>query len=191
MLFKAVLRHAFVAASFLAPIAATASQFAFKAIDEIDTVPGIDAWSYQYTVSGAFAPFGGFTLVFDAAKYDQIATLAGLNSFVWAESLVQPSPGLLADGLLTYTLISVAGVTLSDEKATVGFSWLGSGRPGAQPFEVFDESFNVVEFGKTIAQVDPSPPPLPPTGIPAPGTFELILGVASLGLGSLLRRRRR
>ena len=95
----------------------------------------------------------------------------------WSTSSLEPDTTLPADGLYSATAL-VANASVAD-LFTLNFVWLGKGTPGSQPFEVFDDSFNNIQRGRTQA------PGTQPTSLP--GTLPLLVA----GLMALRARRPR
>ena len=147
---------------------AQAVQLTYRAVD----LAASDFWRYDYTLSGTFAEFEGVTLLYAPANYETLSILMapGLDAFV--SFLGQPDPVLDADGVLALTAVRDVGATESFS-FSVRFHWLGAGVPGAQPFELFDSTFQKVGGGQTT-----QPP------VPEPGTLVLML----VGLAALLAR---
>ena len=152
--------------------AAHAVTVQYETIDLADVVSGEDLWQYRYQVSGTFETFGGFNLLFEPGSYSQLEEPPPVVNADWAVTVTQPAPGLPADGLYTATALS-APPDLSST-FVLNVVWLGGGSPGAQPFDVFNSTFDVIETGVTTVV------PLPAAG--------WLLGA---GLILIARRRRR
>jgi hypothetical protein len=89
----------------------------------------------------------------------------------WDTLALQPDPGLPADGLYD-ALALVNNASLADA-FVVDFIWRGTGTPGTQRFEIFDDTFAVIDEGGTIPAGGPTP-------IPEPTTLALVLSGAAL-----------
>ncbi len=142
-----------------------------------DTSAGQDIWRYSYRVNGNFAAFTGFTVLFDSTLYGSLEDpLPAPNPMEWLSSTIQPTFGA-ADGL--YTAIAQKDDAALADPFTVRFVWLGTGTPGPQSFEVFDDGFNVIDTGSTS--------PFGAPAIPEPGSLLLVAG--ALGLLGWRNRR--
>ncbi|MFH2091141.1 MAG: hypothetical protein ABIJ31_02150 [Pseudomonadota bacterium] len=118
-----------------------------------------DLWQYDYTVSDySFSEFDEFTILFDYNLYDLLSSLNTLPD--WDIYTLQSDPGIQEDGVygsMALTENASSGVFC------VSFIWLGSNNtPGAQPFEIYDENFEIISQGFTESS------PLEP--VPEPGT---------------------
>lgn len=150
----------------LLPLAAGASTIRFEALDLADTVPGQDRWQYTYAVSGfAFPQNHGFSIFFDPAVYTALESPPAVNAD-WDIIVLQPDVLLPDEGL--YDALALANDAGLTDPFVVTFTWLGTGSPGAQPFELYDASFQAIEQGITV------PVPEPTTGI------LLLLGLTAL-----------
>ena len=155
--------------------AAQAVVITYQATDLADIVVGEDRWQYRYKVSGFVGL--GFNVLFSPALYRNLSDPPPAVNSDWALQIVQPDPNpvVLADGFYGATA-QVLNPSLADA-FTVIFDWLGSGSPGSQPFEVFDESFfPPIATGQTQAEGQV---------VPLPDTLSLI------GLGLLVLRARK
>ncbi len=94
----------------------------------------------------------------------------------WDLLLIQPDPALPDFG--RYDLQARVASPSVAAPFVLSFVWLGSGEPGANPFEVYDPSFQTVETGAT-------------SSVPEAGTAWLGLGIAPLLLRSLRPLSRR
>ena len=151
---------------------------------------GGNVYRYVYTITNnGSLPSGAaiklFDILFDPTLYQesslQIVTSQVNNSLTsqWQQQILTSLPSLPAD----YDALAIGGNTGITVGSTVSgfavqFTWLGTGLPGAQPFQVYDPSstpFQLLQTGQTTATA--------PT--PAASTFSLLLigtGLASAGL---------
>lgn len=169
------------AAAFVALWAASAlasASVTYTATDLADTVPGQNLWRYTYTVSAPLPFLYSANLLFSPLLYADLAVYgssAGLSPLV-----VQPDAFLPADGQLTLTATSGIPVG-TNETVELDFTWLGSGVPGSQSYEVLDDTFNVVGPSPQQTQLAGSVPVPEPTS----------LGLLALAVGLLPHLRRR
>ena len=171
---------ALVAAVLSAP--AKAVTVKYTATDLTDVVVGQDRWSIDYLVSGSFVGFGGLNVVYSYAEFANLVATTSPDPLVWTVNVTDPDPGLFADGLVS--LSPSADITVIDLLFSVEFTWLGTGSPGSQAFEVFDDLFAVVGNGQT-AQAGVTDPN---NSVPEPGT--LLMVASALLLLALSRSRR-
>ena len=151
------------------PHATQAITVLFTATDVPDTTPGEDRWQYTYAVSDfPFPAMFGFDIFFrlaDGYQFGDLDTTPPSPNADWDVTILQPDPGLPDDG--RYEAVALADVASLDDPFLIGFIWRGSGTPGAQRFEVFDTTFDVVASGNTTSgQIAP---------VPEPGTMVLIV----------------
>jgi hypothetical protein len=141
---------------------------------------------YSITNSGPGAsPVQLFDILFDTALYQesslQIVTPNPLHT-QWSEQLLTSAPAVPA----AYDALSLTGGIAPGSTVTgfsVQFTWLGSGTPGGQPFQVFDATtFAVLQSGQTAAPV---------IAVPAASTLSLSLIGLGLSLAAALQLRNR
>jgi len=139
-----------------------------------------NAWTYTYTVANDTlgANLEEFTVFFDLGRYANLVVVTSPAD--WDSLVAQPDPGVPASGFFD-SLALGAGIAPAASLSgfVVSFDYLGSGTPGAQPFDIVNPvTFETLESGTT-------------TVVPLPGTLWLLLtGVASLvSLGRVARRR--
>lgn len=138
-----------IAALSAASMVSAAPDVAYLATDLPDVVPGEDLWSYDYTITGALGSFESINLLFSPGNYG--AGLSVTYSDASLSALVTPPMSApAADGLVSLTAIDPMA-TGALAKVGVQFAWLSGGAPGAQPFEVLDDQFNLVSTGMTSA----------------------------------------
>ena len=148
----------------------------YAVTDLTDTAVGEDLWQYTYTLTGTLAPATSFLLKFDPSLYGDLQDPAPAVDG-WLLQVTQPDAGLGAEGLLTATVDS-PGPSVSPATFLLNVVWLGTGAPGAQLFEVQNDTFNVIDSGTTtVAAVVP---------VPAAGW---LMGAGLLSLGRMVRRR--
>ena len=70
------------------PVQAVTLEYA--ASDLPDLVAGQDRWSYQYQLSGSFAPFAGVNLLYPAERYADLALTAPPDPAVWSTLITAP-----------------------------------------------------------------------------------------------------
>lgn len=158
-----------------ASVSCAATSIRYQAIDLADVVAGEDLWRYAYTVSGSFDAFYSFEILFDAQAFASLESAPAAPNTDWLVSAVQPVPAIPVDGVYS-ALALVANASLASP-FEVAFVWNGPGLPGAQPFNVLDDTFGLVESATTIP-------------IPEPRIYGL-MGAGLLLLALRLRRRSR
>jgi hypothetical protein len=119
--------------------------------DVADVVPGEDRWEYAFQVDG-FASYGagyGFTVRFDPDHYAALDPDPTVPP-QWDAITAEPDPDLGDDGF--YDAEALVDAPNAAAVFRVSFVWLGTGTPGAQPFDVREPSpsFEVVESGTTV-----------------------------------------
>jgi hypothetical protein len=159
-----------------APASATLVEY------DVSNISG-DTWRYDYTVTNdsLSSSLDEFTVFFQLGEYQDISF--GLAADGWDPLAIQPDPLLPDDGYYdALALIEglAPGATLGGFSAT--FTWLGTGTPGSQPFDIVDPI--------TIATLDSGMTRLrgtsePPTSVPEPG------GVVLLAAGLIIVAMRR
>lgn len=157
--------------------AAQAVSLSATAVDLPDVVVGQDLWQLDYSLGGPLAAFNGVNLVFPFADFADLSVVTAPASDV-ASALSPTDAPSSTDGLLTLT----AQTDLTSAYATsfsVSFTKLTSNGFGPQSFEVFDDSFNVIESG-TFAV----------TPVPEPSSAALLLLGAFAVAGAQWRRSR-
>ncbi len=131
-----------------------ATTISFTATNLPDAIPGMDLWRYDYLVTGDFSAFEGFNLLFDPSLYQDLQNPPPMPSPSWTAYTIQPVSAQSADGILSESVT----VNTSSVKSALSlqFVWRGAQgtRPGAQAFERFDSSFNIIETSSTIALID-------------------------------------
>jgi len=142
---------------------------------------------YHYVIhnDSLSVPLSNFTIYFPdltfpgpSSDYSNLSVV--LSPAGWDLIVIEPSaPGNsgFADGL------AFAGNELAPGDWLAGFAvafkYTGSGTPGSQYFEIYDENFDLIDFGTTV----------PSTPVPEPVSTAGGL-LAAVGLLDLLRRRR-
>lgn len=149
---------------------------------------GGDDYRYEYTVTndgslGAGIALEWFAILFDPVLYDESSltiVTADPPASDWDELIL--GSGLLIDA--AYDVFALAGGIADGGNVTgfaVEFTWLGTGAPGAQPFEIYDPvSFDVIETGSTHTTV---------SAVPEPGTLTLLF-ISVMAAVAVMRRKR-
>jgi hypothetical protein len=155
-------------------VSAAGAMIQYEAVDLPDTVPGEDLWQYHYTVSGYSLLAGqGFDVFFAVADGFQFGDLVDPQtgpSSDWDVLAIQADPGLPADGL--FDVVALVDDPAPGATFVSTFIWRGTGAPGAQHFELFDEQFAITESGTTT----------PLTVAPEPTLFGLaVIGLLAIG----------
>ncbi len=147
----------FALCSMFVAIPANAINIVYEATDLADTSVGQDLWKYTYTVSDySFIANNGFSIFFDHQLYSNLEDPAPLVNADWNILVLQPDDLLPDDG--KYDALSLTnGASLVDQ-FVVSYLWSGNGTPGAQSYEIYDNSFNVVASGITQS-TQPVPEP--------------------------------
>ena len=151
----------------------------YEAVDVPDPVAGVDRMKYVYHLNGAFPTFYGFNLIYDSSHYANLDVTVPLGSDWFGLPPIQPDASAPLDGLLTYT----AQTDIADATSTfeVEFDWLGSGTPGSQPYEIFDDGFNIVSTARTTE--------FGVNTVPEPATLALVVTALLALLMRHFRRR--
>jgi len=154
---------------------ANATSIIYETVDLADTTSGEDLWQYDYSVSDyTFNTNYGFTIYFDYTLYGDLKDPPTSPNSDWTVLTWDPDIFLPDDGAYD-AQASVNGASLADS-FQVDFIWLGSGNPGSQSFEVYDNNWDVKESGNTAP-------------VPEPGTI-LLVGSGLLGLVGLKRKQK-
>jgi len=161
----------------LLPAGASALSIRFLATDLPDGGAAGDRWRIEYRLDAFPEPAGhGWSVRFDRALYADLQDPPPAPGGGWDVLVLQPDPALPDDG--RYDALALVASAPVDRIFSVEFRWLGAGVPGAQPFEVYDASFAVVEEGVTLP-------------VPEPGVASLVLlGLAGLAIGRRARGAR-
>jgi hypothetical protein len=159
---------------------------AFAAVSiQYKLVPvGGNVYRYVYSISnsgpaGTAAPVRSFDILFDTSRYQQSSlqiVTPGTLQLGWSEIFLGALPGLPTayDVLALHGGGIPAGNTVSG--FVVQFTWLGSGLPGPQPFQIYDPlTFHVLQNGTTAPDFD---------SVPAASTWSLMLIGAGLTLAA-------
>lgn len=172
--------------TFAAVFLFSAHAFAATVSIQYKLVPmGGNVYRYVYSIThsgpaGTGAPVQFFDILFDTSRYQQsslqIVTPSALQ-LEWSETFLAPLPGVPT----AYDVLALhggvpAGSTVSG--FAVQFTWLGSGLPGPQLFQIYDPvTFQLLQSGTTVPDFD---------SVPAASTWSLFL----IGAGLTLAARR-
>ena len=122
----------------------------YEALDLANTTPGADLWQYNYYVSDHdFLTSQGFTVWFDLGLYDNLVPVSASPD--WNALAAQPDP-LLPDAGFYDASAQVDHASLTDF-FNVQFTWLGTGAPGSQAFDLYDlwsGNLVVTDYGDTV-----------------------------------------
>ena len=163
-----------------------AAQTASAALIDYElTSIGGTSYQYEYTVTndgslGAGVAVEWFAILFDPALYDE-SSLAIVTTDPpasdWDELIL--GSGLLVDA--AYDVFALTGGIADGDGISgfaIEFTWLGSGTPGTQGFEIYDpNNFDLLETGQTLSNV-----------VPEPGTLALFI-LATI-TAAMTRRRK-
>lgn len=139
---------------------ASATTIRYESIDLGNTGSG-DLWQYHYQISDRiFQANEGFNIHFAPGLYRDLELSPPPPNGDWDVISLQPDPLLPAPGGLD-GLALVNSASLSDI-FTINFIWLGAGKPGSQPFEIYALDGNgnlkpILENGQTSTSVIPVP----------------------------------
>ena len=161
----------------------TANAFALPIVYEVNNLAG-DRWEYRYDVTNdpanTFA-IEEFTVYFDLGLYDTLQV--GNTPTGWDALVVQPDSGFppgpgLGDGFYDALAVAVPGIAPGDSVGgfSVQFTYLGTGTPGAQFYEIVDpETFEPLQSGATT------------TAVPEPGSLLLLVAGLLILIGTRSR----
>lgn len=141
------------------------------------------SWTAEFIVTndGTVPSVGEFTVYFDENLYSYLTIITSPTT--WDTIAIQPDTGIPASGYVD-SLAIAPGAALTDSQSQgdfkVGFTLLGGGTPGSQPFEIVDASYQLIESGSTVFTVT--------SAVPEPDTM-WILGIGLLVIaGNRLRK---
>jgi PEP-CTERM motif-containing protein len=143
---------------FLIVTAQTPQASAAEISYEVTSLGGSE-WQYSFDVTNnsLSAPIQEFTIFFDPAQFTDLA-VGATQPLNWQLPIVVPAdPALLPDlsGFGYFdTVAQDTGIARGASLGgfTVDVSFLGSGQPGGQDFEIVDPAtFSTLEQGKTLA----------------------------------------
>lgn len=151
-------------------------------IDYTVTAVGPQSWQYNYTVTNDDEALiiDEFTIYFDRTLFSNLAIVQAPDG--WDPLVIQPDLELPSDGFFDALALAFGiapGVSLSG--FSVAFTFLGTGTPGSQPFDIVDpQTLAVVLSGFTS---------LAAQAVPEPSTMSLLM-LAGLVAGAQRVRRR-
>jgi hypothetical protein len=180
------LRSPLLAATFAAALCATPALSIAAAVSGQYSLLAGNTWSLSLAVNndGSLAAIPGFSVYFDRDLFTNLAN--PMAPATWEPLLLQPIANV-ADGLFdAYVFDDSDALTPGQSLGgfSLTFNYLGSGDPGALPFELYriDNSGNFVPLGDGTVATRVAV-------VPVPGS----LWLAGLGLAALplLRQHRR
>ncbi len=134
---------------------ASAAKMTYDVIDLSDNTVGEDLWQYSYSVSDYVFDAGyGFSIFFDDSLYSKLDNSSAAVNFDWDILTFQPDNTLPDAGV--YDALALSNGASLTMPFTVDFVWIGNGVPGVQPFDVYDESFDIVISGFTSPVPEPA-----------------------------------
>lgn len=154
-----------------------ATALSYETVDVPDMIVGVDRLKYIYHLDGTFATFYGFNLIYDSAHYADLDVVVPLDPSLWFSSITAPDPLVPLDGLLSY--MALADIADASTTFEVEFSRTGTGPPGSQPYELFDDSFNIIASSRTTTLA---------TNVPEPPTLSIMFAGLFLLLRLVMRR---
>jgi hypothetical protein len=145
-------------------------------------------WQYDYTITNSLVPtnVGEFTIFFTLGQYSNLNVENSPGT--WSSIVAQPDPNLPADGFFDSQALN-NGLAPGGTQAnfSVDFTWLGTGTPGPQTFDIVDTNdySTLYEGSTTLASSPAQAPEIDPRS--SGGAVLLLLG----GLAVLHARRHR
>jgi hypothetical protein len=143
-------------------------------------------WRYDYLIANNTlgTSIDEVTIFFRLGLFENLSSPR--QPAAWNSVLAQPDPGLPADGFYD-SATTGSGIAPGGSLAgfSVTFTYLGSGTPGSQPFDIVNPvTFATLDNGQTQRAGA--------TGVPEPGPLGLVAAaLLGGGAGSFCRRRRR
>lgn len=144
------------------------------------TQVGGATWRFNYVVNnlGLSGDIGEITTYFDSALYSNLTVVS--IPLDWDSIVVPADLGIPADGF--FDALALGNGILNGQSQggfSVQFDFLGTGRPGSQPFELRDASFGLLAQGNTVAV----------TAVPEPNIVALLI-TGLLAIAHVVRRGR-
>ena len=154
-------------------------------VEDLTDAGGGDLWQYSYRVSDhTFQKDDSFLVLFDYQTYGDIEQFPPSVNSDWDPLTFDPDLGLPSPIDGSYDALALVDNASLANLFVVDFIWLGAGvsgtKPGAQPFEVYEDgNFIPIASGTTVAT--------PLVGVPVPATVLLF----AFGLGALTAVRKK
>lgn len=127
----------------------------YEVIDTIDSPGDPNRMVYVYNLDAPTPAGYGLTLYFDAASFADLDAVTPAGSD-WFATVSQPDAGASLPGLAS--LLALNNIPAGLHQFAVHFTWLGTGAPGSQAYEQFDDQFSVIASGRTaLASQVPEP----------------------------------
>ena len=115
---------------------------------DLGTPGGQDRWRYDYVLSSfSFLANESFSIGFQWNLYKDLGNPQPSVNGDWDVSVLERDASNLIDG--SYDGFALVGSPSLANVFSVDFTWIGGGVPGAQPYLIFDEFFDIVATGTT------------------------------------------
>lgn len=139
----------------------------YQVVDTIDNPGDPNRMKYIYHLDAATPANYGLTFYFDASSFADIEAVTPSGSD-WFATVSQPDPGASLAGLSSF--LALSNIPAGMDQFEVNFTWLGTGTPGAQAYEQFDDQFSIIASGRTALTSE----------VPEPSTALLFIAGAVL-----------
>jgi hypothetical protein len=145
--------------------AATLQSAAATGIQYSTTSLGGSSWRYDYVVTNdSLASLDEFAIHFDPASFADLVHLASPAG--WSTTVLQPGPGAGVFDSLGVDAGIANGASLGG--FSVSFTFLGTGTPGSQPFDIIDPFVvppTILQSGVTTLVPEPAAALMLPAGL--------------------------